>query len=257
MSASAELSIRRFGTGQRIAGTLLLAAGVIFFGVMASLVSHESELRCDTPGECMHVERYPFGIENAKAMPEISRALTRWSPGSRSMAIKLVLTHRDGTESEYHGVGTNGDRAQAVAEAINASLENAEAPRVFHLRDRSIPMALMMLLMALSCLVLCAAPFSMVHLRVYNGVLSALVQHRPMRSRECHVPLAGVRGTTLTQLASMNVVAFKVCLDVVDGAPFDLGLSASSEVAARAKAAEVDAWLQSHLASLPVDPDHV
>ena len=248
-SESRDVVIDRNGALVKVLKTLLVGGGAAFFLSMAVLVCHHSSLVCDAELNCTHLETYPFGIERGQALTTISAAETLWDPGGRQMAIKLALNHTDGSTTEYQGVGKNGERAQKVAAAINAFINAPSAPQTFALREGSIGVGVFLVLMAL--LGLCALPyvFSKIRLRAEGGVLSVIIERRPLPPRKLQSPLQRVAGLTLHRMTMMDQEFFNVTMALVGGDSVDLGLRFRSAEQAQQRLKEMDAWLERRRAS--------
>lgn len=146
----------------RVVLPALSLAALGFMWTMAVLISKDTELHCDGPS-CEHVEHFPFGITTRARVAPVTRARTEWGTG-RSAAIELVLESATGTTTTYPGVGTNGDRAEATAAAINQFLETGPRQATFELRRGSTPAAAFMLLLGLA-FALAVAPLPFQRLR--------------------------------------------------------------------------------------------
>jgi hypothetical protein len=224
--------------------TLLLVAGAGFFGCMGVLVSHESELRCGTDAVCTHVERYPFGLTKTTPLPRLRRAdMVLGENSSRRRAYHLALDFADGTHTEYQGVGTNGERAQATARALNDFLEHPTAAQTVHLRDNSMPVAVMLWVLALAALGLLPFFFMKVRLTRTRDQVELVVGRWPARPRRLVVPASQRLGFGLTQRV-VNGERLLTVVARVEGqeAGFDLGSSFRSDARAQARLAELEAW---------------
>lgn len=183
MNVGAEFVFPRYGLPARAIMTVMLGGLGVFFAAMAVLVSHDSELSCEPSGACTHIERYPFGIEQREPVAKIASADVEWSPGGRSKALKLVLTHEDGTFTDYQGVGTNGERAERTAKAINAYLHEPKSA-TFALREGSLPVAIFLGLLALGAFVLVPSFFTRIRLRRTMQRVQVTIGRWPASRRE-------------------------------------------------------------------------
>jgi hypothetical protein len=236
----------RYGVVVRVLMTTMLVGLAGFFSAMSVLVSHESFLACTAPDACAHVERYPFGVVQSKPLSPVKRADVRWSTGGRSAALKLVLDHADGVRTEYPGVGTNGERAEDVADAVNAYLGGAQGAKEFQLRERSLPVAAFLLVLALVGLVLTPHFFTRVRLERTPSCLEVRVGRWPAKTRLEVVPLTELGAVAIIERVVNGQPFFGLVLERRAGPPVDLGLSFRSDDAARAEAGLVaDAMLSS------------
>lgn len=228
----------------RVVVTVLLVGMGGFFAVMAILSSHDSQLVCQPGPSCRHVERYPLGIVRETPLEAVERADVEWSPGGRVQALALVLHHAGGARSEYQGVGANGERAQSVAEAVNAWLAAPSGPRTFQLREGSAALAIFLAVLALAAFVLLPSSFAKVHLAVENGQLRITVDRWPLRARRVTLPvraIAGFRIDVFRDEAYRFLCFFLVRSD--GGDAVDLGIRLRDEAAARQRLDELEGLL--------------
>jgi len=229
MNVGAEFVFPRYGLPAKAIMTVMLGAAGVFFATMAVLVSHDSELSCEPGGACTHIERYPFGIEQRAPVAKIASADVEWSPGGRSKALKLVLTHEDGSFTDYQGVGTNGERAERTAKAINAYLH--EPKRVtFALREGSLPVAIFLAVLAFGAFVLVPSFFTRVRLTRPSQRVQVRIGRWPASRREFEVE---PHAFTVRPIA--NPVDGSVRFAVESGG-HDLGMVFLIEAKARARA---------------------
>lgn len=240
--APTELVIERNGVPVKVLMTLLVGAASLFFGAMALLISHSSLLDCTGNLQCIHVEKYPLGFEQREPVAKFESAETEWDPGGRQMAVKLVLNHADGTTTEYQGVGTNGERAQSVAAAINKFIKEPKERQRFALRDGSIAGGIFMALLALVAMSVVPYFFSKMRFRSAQGVLALSIERWPIRPRRFRWPIDQVAGLRLHRTVMMQQEFYKVVMDVGDEA-VDLGLGFRSPQHAEKKLAEINSWL--------------
>lgn len=236
-------SFARNGLPVRIAMTVVLLAGIGFFVAMMVLVSHHEELRCEPDARCVHVEHYPFGIDLFDALPKVTKAEVRWDVGGRSMALRLVLRHDDGSKSEYQGVGKNGDRAEETAQAINAFLANPSGEKAFPLRDGSIPVAIFLGVLALAGALLLPAFFTRVRLAREGNIITVVVGRWPARRRLIELPADAV-GFSAQPVRVNGEPFFSVCAFRTDcEAVIELGVLSRFEKVANKRVEELRAWL--------------
>ncbi len=184
MNVGAEFVFPRYGLPARALMTLMLGGVGVFFATMAVLVSHDSELRCEPGGACTHLERYPFGVEQREPVAKIASAGVEWSPGGRTKALKLVLTHEDGSFTDYQGVGKNGERAERTAKAINAYLQDPARGATFALREGSLPVAVFLAVLAVGAFVLVPSFFARIRLRRPEQRVQVSIGRWPAPRRE-------------------------------------------------------------------------
>lgn len=197
-----------------------------FFATMAVLVSHDSLLECRVRAGCTHLERYPFGVVIRTPLVPIEKADVQWDTGGRTRALKLVLRHRDGTRTDYQGVGKNGDRAEDTANDLNDFLADAEAPaRAFALREGSIPVAGFLALLAAIGLVLISHFFSKVRLARSATGITVTIERWPAKPRRHVVPLAEASLVGIKESIVNGEQFFKLQLERKTGVAIELGLA--------------------------------
>lgn len=218
----------RQGVVARVVMTVLMLVAATFFAAMAVLVSHDSALECQTPRSCRHVERYPFGIVNAQALPAIERAHVKWSPGGRAAALKLVLRHEDGTTSEYQGVGKNGERAEDTAERISEYLlmrGGLDETKSFALREGSLPVAIFLAVLALTALVLLPYFFARVRLVRSAQTVEIIIERWPALPRRHTVAVGEPVRVLIEERVATEQKFYSLHLERSDRPSVDLGLS--------------------------------
>ncbi|MFT3843037.1 MAG: hypothetical protein QM723_38970 [Myxococcaceae bacterium] len=236
-------SFARNGLPVRIGMTVVLLAGIGFFVAMMVLVSHHEELRCEPDARCVHVEHYPFGIDLSDALPKVTQAEVMWDPGGRSMALKLVLRHDDGSKSEYQGVGKNGERAEETARAINAFLAHPAGEKAFPLRDGSIPVAIFLGVLALAGALLVPTFFTRIRLAREGNMITVVVGRWPARRRVIELPADAVRFGTRPMVINGEPF-FSVCAERTDcEAVVELGVVSRFESVAMKRVEALRAWL--------------
>lgn len=224
--------------------TILLLGACTFFGSMAVLITHHSELKCSSGSQCVHIERYPFGVVRETVIPRVMSAETEWVPGGRVRAIKLVLNHQDGSASDYHGVGTNGERAQQVAKQLNAFLAAPAHEQAFPLRQGSLAAGLFLALLTLVGLVLIPALFTKVRVTATGTNVLVKIGRWPAPSRRYSVPLDKLQDFSLKRSIIQGQEFFSVCANQ-DGRwyGFDLGMGFRNQEQALQRITELNEWL--------------
>jgi hypothetical protein len=235
MNVGAEFVFPRYGLWAKAIMTLVLGGLGVFFATMTVLVSHDSELSCAPGGTCTHVERYPFGIERRAPVAKVASAGVEWSTGGRVQALKLVLTHEDGSFTDYQGVGTNGERAERTAKAINAYLHDPARGATFALREGSMPLAVFLALLTLGALALVPSFFARVRLRRPAQRVQVRIGRWPAPLREFEM-----EPIEFTVRSIINPTDGTVRFAVESG-EHDLGMIFLSEARARARAATLNA----------------
>lgn len=230
MHVGADFVFPRYSILAKAIMTPVLVAMSVFMASMAVLVSHDSELSCAPGGTCTHVERYPFGIEQRTPLAKVASADVEWSPGGRSKALKLVLTHEDGSFTDYQGVGKNGERAERTAKAINAYLREPARAATFALREGSLPAAMFLVVLALGALVFVPSFFARIRLRRPAQRVEVIIGRWPAPRRELELEPTG-----FTVRPIVNAVDGRVSFAVESGGQ-DLGMNFFTEKAARARA---------------------
>ena len=229
MNIGEQLVFPRYNPLVRTIMTLVLVGFCAFAMTMAALVSHDSELRCEPGGMCTHLERYPFGIERRASLTKIARAGVEWSPGGRSQALKLVLTHEDGSFTDYLGVGKNGERAERTAKAINAFLENPTPAATFALREGSLPVAIFLALLGFGALLFVPSFFTRVVLSRPSHRVRVRIGRWPAPNRE--LELESAEFTLRVTRNSLDGLEFFT----VESGGHDLGMSFFTEKPAKAR----------------------
>ncbi len=232
-----------YSVGVRVFLFGLLASGAIFFSAMAVLASHDSSIRCTGRSQCTHVETYPFGMERKEDLAEIVGADTQWSPGGRTMAIKLVLTHVGGVTTEYQGVGRNGVRAQKVAAALNQFIQQPQGAGTFSLREGSMVASAFLVFLTACSLLLISSIASKLIIERREGAVVMTVQRWPRPPRVHQFARAGLMGFVLRPIVSAGMQTFRVDLVHNDGSGADVGMAFGNAQAAEVRVAELNAWL--------------
>jgi hypothetical protein len=249
----AQRSFSRNAPVAQAAMTVMLLAMAVFSSWMAVISSHSSELTCDGELRCVHVERYPFGLTRQTALPPITVAVKAWDGGGRTTAIKLVLHHADETSSEYQGVGTNGNRVEAVAKAINAFLKNPSAEQVFPLREASVAFAMFAALMAFCSLVLLPYFFTKVDITMTANNIEFVVGRWPARRSRFSCPWPAFQGfcvmTRTVGPQELHTIGAKVDRNAlpVQGDTIDLGIAFGSKIAAEQRVEQLQTWVTEFL----------
>ena len=241
--SSSRYQASLYSLGQRVFLFGLLASGAIFFSAMALLALHDSSIRCTGRSQCTHVETYPFGIERKEDLAEIVGAETQWSPGGRTMAITLVLTHAGGMTTEYEGVGRNGARAQKVAAALNQFIQQPQDAATFSLREGSMAAGVFLIFLTACSLLLMSSIASKLIIEIRQGEVVMTVQRWPRPPRVHQFALAGLKGFVLRPIVSTAMQTFRVDLVHNDGSGADVGMAFGNAQAAEVRVAELNAWL--------------
>jgi hypothetical protein len=239
-----DLQFQRIGLVGRVLMPVLLVGMSGFFATMAVLVAHDSELDCDGDGQCVHVERYPFGFVEQTPLLPVKNAEVALDPGGRAMALKLVLNHQDGSSSEYQGVGRLGDRAERVAKELNAYLMAPRRPQTFLLRTGSMPVAIFLAVLTVLGLFLLPSCFTKVRLHLSEGILRVTVGRWPARRREHRLAIAELKGFGVRVVVEpiKRVVFHNVEAVTAPGAWVDIGMSFHTEAGARQRADALNDW---------------
>ena len=232
------VKVPKSGRLARAVLVLLLVGGCGFLVAMGVFVSQASELSCREGTErCVRRTHYPLGISFEEPVAAFQRVSVRQKSGRRGTSLDLTLHHADGTATEYPGVGTNGDRAAATAEAIERYMAApGSEERIFALRSGSRPLGIGMLVLGLLGLVLLPGIFNSVIFTRQADQIAIRIERRPRRAEEVVVTVADAEGV---RAVWKRVGTQEVCVllfVVRERPPIELGIGFHREDHAQARA---------------------
>ena len=153
MSEPGVISIERM---ERPLKWLLVSfMGIVSLGCLCASVfaMHESALVCQSAASCEVVRRLVPGLDVGAHLPPLARASTQLSGNPRgTYASELVLEYATGETDVFDGVGPRGERAEEVAAQLNQAIHGGPWQPAYQLRERSLPIALVMLTLAVGAL---------------------------------------------------------------------------------------------------------